>query len=198
MLDIERGQLDTKRQLFWQTDTSIDKRSWGYIGNPDYKTAEQIVGDLIDIVRKNGALLLNIGPRPDGTIPEEQERILLEIGRWLETNGEAIYGTRPWKIYGEGPTKVVGGSFKDTARQAFTKEDIRFTTKDNALYAIALAWPGDQRITIRGLAGDERKIRNVTLLGSKARLKWTHSPEGLQIETPAQKPGEFAFTFKIE
>src|SRR5258708_5723482 len=133
VLDIERGQLDAKRQLFWQTDTSIDKRSCGYVGNPDYKTAEQIVGDLIDIVSKNGALLLNIGPRPDGTIPEEQERILLEIGRWLETNGEAIYETRPWKIYGEGPTKVVGGSFKDTARQAFTKEDIRVTTKDNAL-----------------------------------------------------------------
>lgn len=96
------------------------------------------MGDLIDIVSKNGALLLNIGPRPDGTIPEEQVRILLEIGRWLETNGEAIYGTRPWNIYGEGPTKVAGGSFKDTARQAFTRQDIRFTTKGNVLYAIAL------------------------------------------------------------
>src|SRR5579864_843958 len=123
VLDIERGQLDDIRPLFWQTDTSIDKRSWGYIQNPDYKSAGEIVGDLIDIVSKNGALLLNIGPRPDGTIPEEQEKILLQIGEWLTTNGEAIYKTRPWRVYGEGTTKVVGGSFKDTARKAFTSED---------------------------------------------------------------------------
>jgi alpha-L-fucosidase len=198
VLDIERGQLDAQRGLFWQTDTSIDKRSWGYIQNPDYKTAEQIVGDLIDIVSKNGALLLNIGPRPDGTIPDEQERILLNIGRWLATNGEAIYGTRPWKIFGEGPTKVVGGSFKDTARKAFTSEDIRFTTKGNTLYAIVLAWPGDGKIKIRALAGDDRKTKSVSLLGSTAPLKWTRSADGLIVETPAQKPGDYAFTFKIE
>ena len=125
------------RPLFWQTDTSIDKRSWGYIQNPDYESAQEIVGDLIDIVSKNGALLLNIGPRPDGTIPEEQERILLQIGGWLTMNGEAIYKTRPWRVYGEGPTAVVAGSFKDTARKPFTSEDIRFTTTDAAMTSTA-------------------------------------------------------------
>ena len=153
VLDIERGQLDEIRPLFWQTDTSIDKRSWGYIKNPDYKPAEEIVGDLMDIVSKNGALLLNIGPRPDGTIPEEEQNILLQIGEWLKTNGDAIYRTRPWKVYGEGPTHVVAGSFKDTARKPFTSEDIRFTTTDDALYAIALAWPANGKsISIRSPA----------------------------------------------
>ena len=96
---------------------------------------------LIDVVSKNGNLLLNIGPRADGTIPEEVQRVLMAIGSGLKLNGEAIYGTRPWKIYGEGPTKVASGAFHDTETQPFTAEDFRFTTKGNALYAIELGWP---------------------------------------------------------
>lgn len=197
VLDIERGQLDEIRPQFWQTDTSIDKRSWGYIKDPDYKPAGEIVGDLVDIVSKNGALLLNIGPKPDGTIPEEQEKILLQIGNWLATNGEAIYGTRPWRIYGEGPTRVVAGSFKDTARQSFTSEDIRFTTNDGALYAIALGWPANGRLVIKALGGEEPKIRSIHLLGSTEKLKWTRNDQGLTIETPPEKPGDYAYVFKI-
>ena len=106
------------RPFFWQNDTSISKNSWGYVADQDYKTAASLIGDLVDIVSKNGALLLNIGPRPDGTIPEPEQEILLEIGRWLAQNGEAIYGTRPWNVYGEGPTEVPEGSFTDTKRQA--------------------------------------------------------------------------------
>jgi alpha-L-fucosidase len=131
-------------------------------------------------------------------IPEEQERILLEIGRWLATNCEAIYGTSPWRIYGEGPTKVEGGSFKDTARKAFTSEDIRFATKGNTLYAIVLAWPGNGRVTIRSLAGDDRKIRSVHLLGSTAQVKWTRNSEGLMIETAGQKSAGYASALKID
>ena len=112
-------------------------------------------------------------------------------------NGEAIYGTRPWRIYGEGPTKVVGGSFKDTARQAFTSEDIRFTSKGDTLYAIALAWPTDGRITIHALAGTEPKIRSVQLLGSTAKLKWARDDRGLTIDCPAAKAGRYAYVFKI-
>ncbi len=197
VLDIERGQLDEISPQFWQTDTAIDKKSWAFINDPDYKSAEEIVGDLVDIVSKNGALLLCIGPKPDGTIPDAQEKILLQIGNWLATNGEAIYGTRPWRIFGEGPTNVVAGSFKDTARAPFTSQDVRFTAKEEALYAIVMAWPENRKITIHSLAGDEPKIRSVQLLGSTVKLKWTRNEEGLTIETPAAKTGDFAYAFKI-
>ena len=101
----------------------------------DYKTAGDIIADLVDIVSKNGALLLNVGPRADGTIPEVEQEMLREIGRWLQVNGEGIYETRPWQIFGEGPTPVPEGAFTDTAREAFTAADIRFTRKGNTLYA---------------------------------------------------------------
>ena len=97
VFDIERGQVGRNHGLFWQNDTSVSKNSWGYIDGHDYKVANDIIGDLIDVVAKNGALLLNIGPRPDGTIPDEEQEMLLEIGRWLQINGEGIYGTRPWR-----------------------------------------------------------------------------------------------------
>ena len=201
VLDVERGQLAAIRPFFWQTDTSISKNSWGYVKEQDYKTAGQIVGDLVDIVSKNGALLLNIGPRPDGTIPEEEQRILLEIGRWLETNGEAVYGTRPWRVYGEGPTAVVEGSFNDTKRGAFTGEDIRFTAKGDTLFAIALAWPQSRRLLVRSLArGGElapEAITAVDLLGSPEKLAWRWSPDGLAVDLPATPPGEHAFALRI-
>jgi len=202
VLDIERGKLDTLRPLFWQTDTSICKRSWGYIQNHDYKTPDSIVDDLVDITSKNGALLLNIAPRPDGTIPEPQEQILAEIGKWLAVNGEAIYGTRPWKIFGEGPTKVVGGSFKDTEGQPFTGQDIRFTQKGDTLYAIALAWPEKGRLVVKALGSGSphtrQKVETVRLLGSGARLRFAQTASGLAIELPKGRPGDYAFTFKIE
>lgn len=196
VLDIERGKLDAPRPLFWQTDTSISTESWGYIANDKFKSADSIVDDLVDIVSRNGALLLNIGPRPDGTIPEQAQRILLEIGKWLSVNGEAIYGTRPWKTWGEGPTKVVGGSFKDTSGAAFTAADIRFTAKGDTLYAIALAWPESGKVTIKSLASGP-EVREVALLGSKAKLKWSRSADGLRIEMPVDRPGDYAYAFRI-
>jgi alpha-L-fucosidase len=116
VLDLERGQLADIRPLFWQNDTSVAKNSWGYTEGNDYKTAASLIGDLVDVVSKNGALLLNIGPRADGTIPREDQDLLLEIGKWLSVNGDAIYGTRPWKVFGEGPTQVTEGAFTDTQR----------------------------------------------------------------------------------
>lgn len=201
VLDIERGKLDTIRPLFWQTDTSVSEKSWGYIENDQFRTAGSLVDELVDIVSKNGCLLLNVGPKSDGTIPAAAQKILLEIGQWLAVNGEAIYGTRPWKVYGEGPTKVLGGSFKDTAGQPFTARDFRFTAKGSTLYAIALGWPENSRLTIKSLAQGSRltnrKITSIQLLGSEAKLKSARNSDGLSIELPARKPCDFAFVLKI-
>jgi alpha-L-fucosidase len=123
--DIERGQQADVDPYFWQTDTSVSRNSWGHIHGQDYKDVTALVGDLMDIVSKNGALLLNIGPRADGTIPEEERDILLGIGRWLEVNGEAVFGTRPWKVYGEGPTHVPSGGFTDAAPSPPTTSALR-------------------------------------------------------------------------
>jgi alpha-L-fucosidase len=201
VLDIERGQLDTLRPIFWQTDTSVGEKSWGYIKDEKFRTPESLIDELVDIVSKNGCLLLNIGPKPDGTIPDEVQQILLNMGKWLAVNAEAIYATRPWKVYGEGPTKVVGGSFKDTATSGYRAQDIRFTAKGDTLYAIALAWPEDGKLSIKSLAaGSEltkREIKTVQMLGSKAPVKWTRSAEGLMVELPNEKPGDYPVALKI-
>ncbi|HPD29197.1 MAG TPA: alpha-L-fucosidase [Phycisphaerae bacterium] len=201
VLDVERGQLAEIRPFFWQTDTSISRNSWGYVSRQDYKTVDSLIDDLVDIVSKNGALLLNIGPKPDGTIPEAEEKILLEIGRWLEINGEAVYGTRPWKVYGEGPTKIIEGSMNDTKRSAFTGLDIRFTTKGDVLYATVLAWPEGDRVIIRCLARDSSlyrgEISDVKLLGCRDPVVWERTAEGLAVRLPATKPCEHAFVLRI-
>ncbi len=200
VLDIERGQLASIRPFFWQTDTSISKNSWGYVTKQNYKTSRSIIGDLVDIVSKNGALLLNIGPKPDGTIPEPEQKILLEIGQWLSINGEAIYGTRPWKVFGEGPTKVIEGSFADTKRKDFTGEDFRFTIKGDSLYAIALGQPKNGRLVVKSLAAGsdklDKEITKVELLGHAGDLKWNRDKAGLTVQLP-RKPGEDALALKI-
>jgi alpha-L-fucosidase len=201
VLDIERGQLAAIRPLFWQTDTSVSRSSWGYVTNQDYKSVDSIVDDLADIVSKNGCLLLNIGPKPDGTIPEPEEEMLREIGRWLSVNGEAVYATRPWAIYGEGPTAVVEGPFADTKRRPFTSEDVRFTTRDGRLYAIVLAWPENGRVVIRSLARTsphvKGEIAGVELLGAKVPVKWSRDGAGLHVELPAARPSDCALALRI-
>jgi alpha-L-fucosidase len=198
--DIERGQLADIRPLFWQTDTAVSRNSWGYVHNQDYKTAASLIGDLVDIVSKNGALLLNIGPRPDGTIPEPEEKILLEIGQWLSVNGEAIYGTRPWRVFGEGPTEVFEGGFTDTRRQAFTSQDIRFTTRHQTLYAICLGWP-ENEVTIQSLGSQlklyQGAIGEVRMLGIDEPLEWSRDASGLRVKMPGRKPCDHAFALKI-
>jgi len=200
VLDIERGQLAAIRPFFWQNDTSISKNSWGYVKQQNYKTADSIIDDLIDIVSKNGALLLNIGPRPDGTIPDEEQQILLEIGQWLSLSGEAIYGTRPWKVFGEGPTQVVEGSFADTKRKPFTGEDIRFTTKGGKLYAVVLADPGEY-VRIRSLGKSAKTFTRpptaIRLLGFSGKVTWTLDDESLMVKLPVQKPVKHAFALEI-
>jgi alpha-L-fucosidase len=200
-LDVERGQLSDIRPLHWQTDTSLSNGSWGYIQNDTYKTPEFIIHQLADVVSKNGNLLLNVGPRPDGTIPEEAQQILREVGAWLKVNGEAIYGTRPWKLYGEGPTKVAGGAFRDTDTKPYTADDFRFTTKGSTLYAIGLGWPANGLAVIRSLgtvALGGQKIHGVILLGSDDRIQWQQQPEGLKVQLPSQPSSKHAYALRIQ
>jgi alpha-L-fucosidase len=199
VLDLERGQLGDIRPLYWQTDTSISNKSWGYIKDDTFKSPEFVVHQLIDIVSKNGNLLLNIGPRADGTIPDDVQRVLLDVGAWLNVNGEAIYGTRPWRIYGEGPTKVAAGSFHDTDTANYKPEDFRFTTKGDVLYAIGLAWPTNGEVVIHSLAqtvGSER-VRSVALLGSDTKLQFNQQADGLYVQLPVQAPAKYAYVIGI-
>ena len=201
VLDIERGQLASIYPTTWQTDTSVSNKSWGYIENDTFKTPEFIVQQLADIVSKNGNLLLNIGPRSDGTIPQPVQKVLLEVGGWLKVNGAAIYGTRPWTKYGEGPTNVEAGSFHDTDTKPYTPEDFRFTTKDGSLYAIEMAWPKSQEALIHalpiGLAGAS-PVHAVTLLATGQSLTFAQKEDGLHIRVPSEAPGQYAFAYRID
>jgi len=199
ILDVERGQLGDIRALTWQTDTSVGNKSWGNIKNETFKSPQFVIDQLVDVVSKNGNLLLNIGPRSDGTIPEEVQQVLRDVGSWLAVNGDAIYGSRPWRVYGEGPTKVAEGAFHDTETATYTAEDFRFTTKANALYAIELGWPASGETVIQNLRTTvgEGKIESVTLLGFDGRLKFKQQADGLHIQLPAQAPGKYAYAFRV-
>ncbi|GAC1637289.1 MAG: alpha-L-fucosidase [Candidatus Acidiferrum sp.] len=199
VLDLERGQLGEIRRLPWQTDTSVSNKSWGYIKDDTFKSPEFVVDQLIDIVSKNGNLLMNIGPKSDGTIPEEVQKVLLDVGAWLKVNGEAIYGTRPWRIYGEGPTKVAAGSFHDTDTAHYTAEDFRFTTKGDVLYAIGLKWPTNGQVVVHALArtaGSER-VQTVSLLGSDGSLQFEQGTDGLHVRLPGESPAKYAYTLRV-
>lgn len=199
--DIERGQLSEILPQFWQSDTSIMRNSWCHVASPDYKTVPELIADLVDVVSKNGALLLNIGPRADGVIPEQDAEMLRAIGRWLAINGEAIYASRPWKVFGEGPTMLAGGSFTDAKKPDFISQDIRFTTRGEALYATFLAWPESGTLLITSLAEQAglypASITRVELLGSDTPLTWARDAAGLRVELPVGKPSEYAGVLKI-
>lgn len=185
----------------WETCDSMDPTSWGYnkrLPDAEYMTTNEIVDYLSDIVSKGGNLLINIGPKADGTIPAVMQERLRGVGDWLSVNGEAIYGTHPWETYGEGATRGETGSWGRTEGEyRYTASDIRFTTKGNALYAIVLGWPGD-RLTITSLASvADTDIRSVSMLGYGGNLQWNQSENGLRIQTPDNPPGKHAYAFKI-
>ena len=199
VLDIERGQLGDIRPEKWQTDTSISNKSWGYIENDSFKSPQSIVQLLADVVSKNGNLLLNVGPKSDGTIPEQAQQILREIGGWLKVNGEGIYGTRPWRVFGEGPTKPAAGSFHE-AEVPYTAQDFRFTTKGEVLYAIEMAPPTGGEVVIHSLSetAGEQKAVSVMLLGSSpASITFEQQSDGLHLK-PGEASGKYAVVYKIQ
>jgi alpha-L-fucosidase len=201
VLDIERGQLSGIRPLYWQTDTSISNKSWGYIENDSFKPAGVIIHQLADIVSKNGNLLVNIGPRSDGTIPKEVQETLRAIGGWLKVNGEAIYGTRPWAVYGEGPTAIVEGPFHDTDSLMFTPQDFRFTTKDGYIFAIELAKPDGREVVVRSMTAErlgKSSIEAISLLGGDQKLPFEVKADGLHIQLREQPSGEYAFCYQLK
>jgi alpha-L-fucosidase len=206
--DIERGQTDHIEPLPWQTDTCIG--SWHYerkrFEQHTYKTADLVIHMLVDNVSKNGNLMLNIPVRGDGTIDEDEIAFLNSMADWMQINRECIFGTRPWAIYGEGPSVVAGAQPKaknfNEGKVHYTAEDIRFTAKGNVLYAIALDWPTDGKLTIKSLAAGsptyQGQVADVQLLGSNAKLAYSRDASGLAIPLPAQKPCDHAYAFKIE
>jgi alpha-L-fucosidase len=200
VLDLERGQLAGINPDYWQTDTSVSNKSWGYVENDTFKSPAFIVHQLVDVVSKNGNLLMNIGPRADGTIPDEVQQVLLSVGAWLKINGDAIYGTRPWKIFGEGPTLVKSGPFHDTETQTYTAQDFRFTTKGPDLYAIELGWPDSGESVIRSLGTSTtttQTVQSVQMLGADAALTFEQKPDGIHIKLPPRPSAQPAYAFRI-
>lgn len=182
------------RDYYWQTDDVISNFSWGYVSDMRYRSVGSILHELIDNVSKNGSLLLNISPRGDGSIPEAQQKILLSIGRWLSVNGEAIYGTRSWHQFGEGPS---ADTTVNLGRYQYTGQDFRFTTRGDTLYAIAMGWPGPEALITALGSKMKGKVTQVTLLGDPSLLSFTQNRKGLLIRTPADKPNPYDYVFRI-
>lgn len=202
--DVERGQFADAKPYIWQTDTAVAKNSWCHTEGNDYKTPVQIICDLVDIVSKNGRLLLNIGPKADGTIPDEDRAILLKIGEWLNINGEAIYGARMWRKSAEGPTKIQEGQFADSEAKQFTAEDIRFTVNNGCIYAICLNMSGRDSVCIKSLAETQNMhkpdfsgiVKNVEVLGYDKNPAWMRDAKGLKINT-VMVDNSYPVVFKI-
>ncbi len=195
--DYERGVNGGINPNPWQTDTSIG--DWFYNRHWKYQPLSWTVHMLVDITSKNGNLLLNVVLRPDGSLDPEVETMLHQLADWTAVNGEAIYGTRPWLVYGEGEVKAKGGMFKENF--TYTAKDIRFTTKGKTLYAIALGWPAENKFIIRSLAKTDdvsmNKIKRVELLGHKGKLKFTQTADGLEVELPGEKLSDLTCSLRI-
>ena len=204
--DFERGRENRITEHAWLTDDTIslpESHSWGYTNELKIKSTEYLLHVLIDIVSKNGQLLLNISPRADGTIPENQRKVLLGIGGWLGKYGEAIYGTRPFVVFGEGPTRLKSGGEYARTKLQYKPEDIRFTTKNNIVYAIQLGWPGANHETLlESFSAKFRqgslKIKSVSMLGSAEKIAWSLRKDGLAVTSSSSAPDKTAVVFKIE
>jgi alpha-L-fucosidase len=205
--DIERGIANKIEEQPWQTDTCIGVWHYdkGILDRHRYKSAKTVVLTLIDVVSKNGNLLLSIPLKSDGTPDADEIAIVEGIAKWMDINKEAIHGTRPWKVFGEGPqitsaSPLTGQGFNEGRGRAFSAEDVRFTVKGKTLYALVMGSP-KSAVSIKSLGTDakllEEKISEISLLGSPEKLKWAQSAEALIIELPQNQPTDIAMAFKI-
>ncbi|MCR5675761.1 MAG: alpha-L-fucosidase [Lachnospiraceae bacterium] len=195
IFEVERGGLSDQRAFRWQTDTAAARNSWCYTDSLIYKPVREIIINLADAVSKNGNLLLNIGPKADGTIADGDRKILTELGAWMRTNSEAINGARPWRKAQEGPTVQREGQFTDVEELVYTPEDFRFTVNNGNLYAICLKCPENGEFTIRSMRDSfeqEKRdshllIEAVDVLGFDGRVEWHADEEALHVSAPGLK-----------
>jgi alpha-L-fucosidase len=194
--DVERGFVDAIRPEPWQTCTCIGNWHYdrGLYQRHGYKPAKLVIQRLADIVSKNGNLLLSVPVRGDGSIDEDEIAILEGLERWFGMNGEAIYGTRPWRTFGEGPTRPPSGEQNEASAAPFTSADIRFTSKAGAIYAILLDWP-EEEIRIAALAGV--RVERVTLLGG-GPLAFHRADDALRVTLPRPGPGALVPVLRID
>ena len=203
--DLEKSRKNILEPKVWMTDETISKGSWCYTKDLTIKETADVLHVLIDICSKNGVLLLNISPKANGTIPDDQKEVLLGIGEWLSKYGEAIYNTRPWYTFGEGPTKEPEGHFRNRnefLKLKYSAKDIRYSTKGKAIYATLLGWPGEKEIVLQSFAPDSLSsaldITKVSMLGSDEQINWEQTEGGLQLSVPGQSPDDMAVVYKIE
>lgn len=203
IIEIERGKFADAKPFYWQSDTAIARNSWCYTETLDYKSVKEIIWNLIEVVAKNGNLLLNVGPKADGSIPKRDREILLSIGEWLKVNGEGIYESKVWRKAGEGPTQLVDGQFQEDAPTCYTDEDIRFTVKGASLYAFVME-PAKEEVVITSLAVSPDQnapvfhgiIKKVEILGHGVVPQWQQTTAGLVI-TLTPLSSQLPITFKI-
>ena len=208
VLDVERGVVDDIWPQPWQTDTCVG--NWHYDKEARYKRPKVVIDLLVDIVSRNGNLLLNLPLPSNGMLDGEELKIVDELTRWMAVNSEAIYGTRPWKIFGEGPGiqktpenagfEGTAAHFNEKNRRDLTASDVRFTTKGKTLYAFAMGWPSQEFVfgalaPKRGLFAG--KLNRVEMLGYRGRLEWKHGDDGLHVRVPHYKPCEHAVALRI-
>lgn len=202
VLDLERARMSELVDFPWLTDDSVDWGSWCNVQDPDYKSTNRLIDFLVDVVSKNGCVLLNITPTAAGEIPDPVKERLLEMGQWLDLNGEAIYGTRPWKVFGEGPARVTEGHLNERQNPDNTAEDIRFTKKGNFLYAIILDIPDNLSITVRSLNQNNGistdMIESVNLLGSDEEISWESAEPGISFTMTDRPDLHHAMVLRIQ
>ena len=199
--DFERSGLNSIRlSSKWQTDDKISVNGWCYVEDTEFWPVDYLIGALADIVSKNGNLLLNVGPKPDGTLREAEVGALKEIGKWLKINGQAIYGTRPWRQFGEGTMVKISDDGKQ-GKSKMGPDCVRFTVKGQNLYAICFGWPGSGEFTIKSLSSENPVsrdgIKSITMLGSDEDIHWNMTDTGLKVVFPSQAPCGYAYVLKI-